>query len=223
VGDEPALLRRRGQVPVFVAGQRLQAAQALLAAYPGTQLIVCDDGLQHHALHRDLEICIFDDRGVGNGFMLPAGPLREAWPRPVDLLLHSGTQPAFAGFRAQRALADYAVRADGTRIPLKALQNTPVLAVAAIAQPEHFFRMLRSAGLQLAETRALPDHYKFDSWIRIQNKRKTVICTEKDAIKIWQHQPDALAVPLVLAIDPGFWLALDQRVDPWLSSTSHTD
>lgn len=223
VGDEPALIQRSCQVPVFVARQRLQAAKALLAAYPATQLIVCDDGLQHHALHRDLEICIFDDRGVGNGFLLPAGPLRESWPRTVDLVLHSGTNPAFAGWRAQRTLADYAVRLDGTRIPLATLRGTPVLAVAAIAQPEGFFGMLRAAGLTLAETRALPDHYNFDSWSRPSNKRQTVICTEKDALKLWPHQGDALAVPLVLAIDAGFWAALDQRVAPWLSSTPHTD
>jgi tetraacyldisaccharide 4'-kinase len=216
VGDEPALVQRSCQVPVFVASQRLQAAQALLAAYPATQLIVCDDGLQHHALHRDLEICIFDDRGVGNGFLLPAGPLREAWPRPVDLVLHSGTHPAFAGWRAQRTLADYAVQADGTRIPLASLRDASILAVAAIAQPDRFFRMLRSAGLPLATTRALPDHYNFDSWLRIPNMHQIVICTEKDAPKLWQHQPDALAVPLVLSIDAGFWAALDQRVDPWL-------
>ena len=216
VGDEPTLIQRSCQVPVFVARQRLQAAQALLATHPNTQLIVCDDGLQHHALRRDLEICIFDDRGVGNGFLLPAGPLREAWPRRVDLVLHSGAHPAFAGFRAPRALADYAVQADGTRVPLARLQNTSVLAVAAIAQPEHFFSMLRAAGVLLAETRALPDHYNFDSWKSIQNKRRIIICTEKDAAKLWQHQPDALAVPLLLAIDAGFWAALDQRVDPWL-------
>ena len=223
VGDEPALVRRSCNVPVFVASQRLHAAQALLAAHPGTQLIVCDDGLQHHALHRDLEICIFDDRGVGNGFLLPAGPLREAWPRPVDLVLHSGANPAFNGWRAQRTLADYAVQVDGTRVALASLRGTSLLAVAAIAQPAHFFSMLCAAGLELAETRALPDHYNFDSWKPTQSLRQTVICTEKDAIKLWQHQPDALAVPLVLAIDSGFWLAIDQRVDPWLSFTPHTD
>ncbi len=216
VGDEPTLIQRSCQVPVFVARQRLQAAQALLAAYPGIQLIVCDDGLQHHALHRDLEICIFDDRGVGNGFLLPAGPLREAWPRPVDLVLHSGAHPAFAGWRAQRTLADYAVQTDGTRVPLANLRDAPILAVAAIAQPDSFFSMLRTAGLPLAETRALPDHYNFNSWSRIQNMHQTVICTEKDAAKLWLHQPDALAVPLVLTIDTGFWAALDQHVDPWL-------
>ncbi|SDO12186.1 lipid-A-disaccharide kinase [Rhodoferax sp. OV413] len=218
VGDEPALVHRSCQVPVFVARQRLEAAQALLARYPQTQLIVCDDGLQHRALHRDLEICIFDDRGVGNGFLLPAGPLREAWPRPVDLVLHSGAQPAFAGFRARRSLADYAVQADGRRRPLSSLQGTPLLALAAIAQPQSFFTMLRAAGLSLDQTQALPDHYDFDSWTRIEHLRQTVICTEKDAVKLWRHQPDALAVPLVVELEAGFLAALDQRVDPWLSS-----
>lgn len=218
VGDEPALVRRSCQVPVFVASKRLQAAQALLARYPQTQLIVCDDGLQHRALHRDLEICIFDDRGVGNGFLLPAGPLREAWPRPVDLVLHSGSRPAFSGFRARRALADYAQQADGTCVPLASLQAKPLLALAAIAQPESFFAMLRATGLSLAETQALPDHYDFDSWSRILDQRQILICTEKDAVKLWQHRPDAWAVPLVLDIDAGFLAALDQRVDPWLSS-----
>ncbi len=223
VGDEPALIQRSCQVPVFVARQRLQAAQALLAAYPGIQLIVCDDGLQHHALHRDLEICIFDDRGLGNGFLLPAGPLRETWPRAVDLVLHSGAQPAFAGWRAQRRLADHALQADGTHVPLASLRGKPLQAVAAIAQPAHFFSMLQAAELTLAGRHALPDHYNFDSWSRPSNKAETVICTEKDAAKLWPHQPDALAVPLVLAIDAGFWAALDQRVDPWLSSPPQAD
>jgi tetraacyldisaccharide 4'-kinase len=218
VGDEPALVRRSCQVPVFVARKRLDAAQALLAAYPQTQLILCDDGLQHYALQRDLEICIFDDRGVGNGFLLPAGPLREAWPRHVDLVLHTGQHPAFAGFRARRKLADYALQADSTRRPLSSLQATPLHAVAAIAQPDHFFTMLRAAGLKLAQTQALPDHYNFDSWQRTDHLRETVICTEKDAVKLWRHQPDAWAVPLVLELDAGFLAALDHQVDPWLSS-----
>jgi tetraacyldisaccharide 4'-kinase len=77
MGDEPVLIKRRTGAAVFVASSRVDAARALLAQYPKTQVIVGDDGLQHYALQRDVEICVFDDRGVGNGFMLPAGPLRE--------------------------------------------------------------------------------------------------------------------------------------------------
>jgi len=98
VGDEPALIRRATGAPVFVARRRVEAARALLARHPATQVIVSDDGLQHLALARDVEICVFDDRGVGNGWRLPAGPLREQWPRPCDLVLHSGEHPAFEGF-----------------------------------------------------------------------------------------------------------------------------
>ena len=84
VGDEPLLLRRRADVPVFVAPRRAEAGRTLLAAHPACDILVCDDGLQHVALARDVEICVFDARGIGNGWLLPAGPLREPWPRAVD-------------------------------------------------------------------------------------------------------------------------------------------
>ena len=218
VGDEPALIQRVTCAPIFVAARRFEAAMALLARYPATQVIVCDDGLQHLALHRDLEICVFDDRGTGNGFLLPAGPLREPWPRTVDLVLHTGAHPAFAGFTAQRALAAYALRADGSQIALsdfstasalKSENAKPLLAVAAIAKPESFFAMLRAQGLNLARTIALPDHYDFNSWSRNEYGIYTVICTEKDAVKLWHIQPDALAVPLVFTPEPAFLTRLD--------------
>jgi tetraacyldisaccharide 4'-kinase len=225
VGDEPALIKRATTAPVFVAARRFDAATALLARYPDTRVILCDDGLQHLGLHRDLEICVFDDRGTGNGFLLPAGPLREAWPRAVDLVLHTGSHPAFAGFTAKRTLARYARRADGTQLALTDLAPAgakPLLAVAAIAQPDAFFTMLRAQGLRLARTVALPDHYDFDSWLRNEYEGYTVICTEKDAVKLWHKQPDALAVPLVCTPEPAFMVKLDtwlaSRLKPTLSS-----
>jgi tetraacyldisaccharide 4'-kinase len=219
VGDEPLLVRRSCGVPVFVARRRLEAARALLARYPATDLIVADDGLQHHALKRDLEICVFDDRGVGNGWLLPAGPLREPWPRPVDLVLHTGAAPAFAGYRARRALAGHALRQDGTQLPLAALRGTPVLALAAIAQPQSFFDMLRAAGLTLAQTQALPDHSDFSGWTRPGDATLPLLCTEKDAVKLWALAPDALAVPLAVTLDPGFLAALDERIDRLLAAS----
>lgn len=212
VGDEPALIKNTTRVPVYVATRRIEAAIALLARYPDTQVIVSDDGLQHLALYRDLEICVFDSRGVGNGFLLPAGPLREPWPRPVDWVLHTGTPAAFAGFQATRTLASLARRADGSTVPLTDLchhQQQPLMAVAAIAKPEDFFAMLRAQGLPLARTVALPDHYDFNSWSANTSKGYTLICTEKDAIKLWCQMPDALAVPLVLTLPPEFLAQLD--------------
>lgn len=225
VGDEPALIQKITQAPVFVASRRVEAAQRLLGCYPATQILVCDDGLQHLALHRDLEICVFDNRGVGNGFLLPAGPLREAWPRPVDWVLHTGSIPAFAGFRAERTLSTMAIGLNGQRTPLTTLQQRgavtasnakPLLAVAAIAKPDDFFDMLRAQGLTLAKTLALPDHYSFDSWSHKDHEGYQVICTEKDAVKLWHHQPDALAVPLVLALPAEFLHQFDARLIPLL-------
>jgi tetraacyldisaccharide 4'-kinase len=215
-GDEPLLIKRSTRVPVFVAARRIDAAHALLARHPATDVLVCDDGLQHYALARDIEVCVFDDRGVGNGFLLPAGPLREPWPRPVDLVLHTGTRPAFTGFTSQRALARHALRADGSRVELDALAKTagqPLLALAAIAQPEAFFAMLRARGLSLTRTLALPDHYDFDDWPRPTDASYTLICTEKDAVKLWAKHPDALAVPLEFTPQPAFLAAFDLLLD----------
>ncbi|RYF16148.1 MAG: tetraacyldisaccharide 4'-kinase [Comamonadaceae bacterium] len=217
VGDEPLLLRRKAGVPVFVGKRRVEAAHALLRAHPGTQVIVADDGLQHLALGRDVEICVFDSRGVGNGWQLPAGPLREPWPRPVDLVLVHGGPPGIEGHRMQRELAAQAVRADGTQRPLQALGDTPVIAMAGIANPEVFFGMLRARGLRLAEARALPDHHDFADAAALPQDA-LLVCTEKDAVKLWRVRPDAWAVPLQVAIPPPFWQQLDRLLAARLSS-----
>ena len=228
VGDEPLLIARATGAPVFVARQRAAAARALLAAHPQTQLLLCDDGLQHLALARDAELCVFDERGAGNGWLLPAGPLRERWPRAVDWVLQTsagpeaGTgapQPVGNGvtYHARRALAPHAVRADGSTLPLHALRGTPLTALAAIARPEAFFAMLRAAGLSLADTVALPDHNDFDSYPWPLHQGQTLICTEKDAVKLWPRVPGALAVPLLLEPEPAFLAAVDARVDALLA------
>ncbi len=233
-GDEPALIKYAldsdVSAPVFVANQRAGAAKALLAAYPQTNVIVCDDGLQHLALPRDVEVCVFDARGVGNGRLLPAGPLREPWPRkpyhsqtckpPSQWVLHTAGAPAggndartgFTAFAIQRRLASYALRADGSQVPLTELQAKPLTALAAIAQPEAFFAMLRELGLNITETIPLSDHYNFDSWSRTIHAGNTLICTEKDAVKLWQHAPGALAMPLQVNIDPAFFTALHEKL-----------
>lgn len=222
VGDEPALIHRRTGAPVFVAERRIDAAKALLARHPDTQIILSDDGLQHLAMHRDLEIGVFDERGVGNGFLLPAGPLREPWPRKLDLVLRSGIEPAFEGYRTQRLLADHAVTATGAQVPLAALigppnaSAKPLLALAAIAQPEVFFSMLRGKGLTLAKTLGLPDHYAFNSFLPNEYRGYELICTEKDSVKLWPHCPDALAVPLISVLPDDFWAALDVHTNALL-------
>lgn len=214
VGDEPALIRHHCGVPVFVAPRRAEAGLALLARHPGTEVLVCDDGLQHLALARDLEICVFDDRGTGNGWLLPAGPLREPWPRPVDLVLHSGERPAFAGPRVRRTLAAQAQRADGTRLPLHTLADTPVLALAGIAHPDRFFAMLRAAGLRRLQELPLPDHHDFNGWQPPAAAPAVWLCTSKDAVKLWAQHPGAWDVPLDVALEPAALQTLDQRLGP---------
>lgn len=223
VGDEPALIWQSCAVPVFVARKRFDAASALLAAYPETDVIISDDGLQHRALHHDIAVTVFDDRGLGNGWRLPAGPLRQSAPAETDLILHTGQHPAllkdvFIQFTAHRALADHAVRADGSQMLLADLANQPekpLLALAGIAKPEAFFSMLRDAGLDLAETLALPDHADysaFDSILGNKYADYSLICTQKDAVKLWQGHPDALAVPLVFMPERSFFAAFEAAV-----------
>ena len=218
VGDEPLLMARASGVPVFVARQRIDAARALLSAHPQVNVLVCDDGLQHHALARDLEVCVFNNEGIGNGWLLPAGPLREHWPRRVTAVLHSapqapqGTPPDTPSFQLQRQLAPYAVRSNGERVALQDLRDQPLHALAAIARPEDFFAMLRAQSLTLGSTEGLPDHYNFQSWQRPQDQRLQVICTEKDAAKLWQVLPEALAVPLQLQVDHGYFDLLDAQL-----------
>lgn len=216
VGDEPLLLKSRSGVPVFVAQRRAEAGRALLHAHPGVQVIVSDDGLQHHALERDIEVCVFDGRGVGNGWLLPAGPLREPWPRHVDLVLSHGRPPGIAGHGMERSLSPDMVRGDGARRPLAQLQGQSVHAVAGIANPESFFSMLRAAGLVLAGTHALPDHHDFADGAGLPEG--PLVCTEKDAVKLWRLRPDAWAVPLQVAIPDAFWAELDRLLDARLSS-----
>lgn len=223
VGDEPVLIKGATQLPVFVSRHRYEAVNALLTQYPATQIVVCDDGLQHYSLYRDLEVCVFDERGCGNHFLLPAGPLREAWPRKALklagqhadklLVLHTGNTRAFPGYRALRSLSPRGLRADGTSVELLKLTEPgmpPLMALAGIAQPQNFFSMLRATGLPLAQTLALPDHYSFDHLAPQLAHSHQLLCTEKDAVKLWSKVSSAIAVELIQTIEPAFFIRLDE-------------
>lgn len=228
-GDEPALIHRSTRVPVFVAARRVDAARALLAAHPQVNLLLCDDGLQHLALGRDLSIAVFDERGRGNGWQLPAGLLREPWP-PVhgnrfapDLLLHQrrddvtgvplDVPPGMPAFDARRRLANHALGPQGQQRPLAELAQQPLTAVAGIARPEVFFDMLRERGLPLQRTIPMADHAQTQDYATLDlPPGATVVCTEKDAVKLFDQLPpgaQAWAVPLELTPEPAFWTAFD--------------
>jgi len=236
-GDEPLLIARRTSAPVFVAAQRVQAARALLAAHPGIDIIVADDGLQHHGLGRDLNIAVFDERGTGNGWLLPAGALREPWPRqrpigdrdpiaPIDLVVYTTERAPEGALLCRRRLADHAEAADGSRLPLTQLISQPLAAWAGIAKPEQFFFMLRQAGLTLAHTRSWPDHHAYTVGDLQGLDGQTVLVTEKDAVKLMplaaalapaggEPGPRLLAVPLQVEPEAAFFDALDARLRVW--------
>ena len=218
VGDEALLIRRRTGVPVFVAARRHVAALQLLARYPKVNILLSDDGLQHLALHRDVEICVFDERGVGNGWLLPAGPLREPWPRDCDLIVDAGTLVAPRRFTVLRTLADQATKSNGEQVALAALGRhadgapATVWAVAGIARPEQFFAMLRTRGVMLAGSTALADHGDIQGHDLVPADGHLLVCTEKDADKVWALRPDALAVVLQLDIEAAFWSAFEEKL-----------
>lgn len=236
-GDEPLLIRRKAEVPVFVGARRADAARALLAAHPAVDVLVCDDGLQHLALGRDVSIAVFDDRGLGNGWLLPAGLLREPWPPAAgdpyapQLALCQGREdgppadvpipPAAQAFHATRRLADRASDAHGTHRDLRSFAAEAPVAVAGIARPEVFFQMLRERGLELSQTVPLADHADASAFAALpRSSSATVLCTEKDAVKLFDlvtrwpenERPAVWSVPLELRIEPAFFEALDRRL-----------
>ncbi|MDQ7744459.1 tetraacyldisaccharide 4'-kinase [Hydrogenophaga pseudoflava] len=244
-GDEPTLIHRRTGVPVVVGKRRVEAARAMLAAHPEVNLLICDDGLQHLALGRDIAIAVFDDRRTGNGWLLPAGLLREPWPpQPGDpfspqfvLLQRRATRPAAmapalpagaVSFVATRRLAGSARNANGDERPLSELACQELVAVAGIARPEVFFEMLRDQGLTLSRCVALPDHASPDAYHAVlASPSATVVCTEKDAVKLFAQaqglpagaRPSLWTVPLELQLDSDFLEALDRRLEGLRPST----
>lgn len=192
-GDEPLLIRRRSGVPVWVGRDRVAAARALCAAHPDVDVLVSDDGLQHRRLARDAEIVVFDERGVGNGRLLPAGPLREPLPARLAasrFVLYNAPAPTtpLPGVCAQRslgpalALEDWAAGRQDGAVALTTLRGRRLLALAGIASPERFFSMLEAAGLQI-ERLPLPDHHDFAALPWPAGTRE-VLVTEKDAVKL---------------------------------------
>ncbi len=193
VGDEPLLLHRRCRVPVWVGADRVEAGRRLCAAQPQVDVLVSDDGLQHRRMARQAALVVFDERGAGNGLLLPAGPLRE--PLPAALPAHCRVLYT-AGLRSTPLPGELATRrltqawplaawhaGDTTQAqPLDALQGRPLLAAAGLAAPQKFFGMLATAGLQFTPL-PLPDHHAYDT-LPWPPDSADVLVTEKDAVKL---------------------------------------
>ena len=193
VGDEPVLLHRRTGAPVAVGADRLAAGHALLRAHRDVDIVVSDDGLHHLALERDVEVLVFDERGAGNGRLLPAGPLRERLQpelRPHQLVVYNADAPTtpLPGHVARRELsgvtplADWWAGASPAPGSTTALRGREIVAVAGVARPGRFFAMLRAHGLSIVE-RALEDHADF-TVLPWPTGATDVVVTEKDAVKL---------------------------------------
>jgi tetraacyldisaccharide 4'-kinase len=195
-GDEPVLIARATGVPIAVHPRRALAAQALLREHPGVDVLISDDGLQHLQLARDVEIVVQDERGLGNGRLLPAGPLREPAERlnEVDAVItnrgvrpsDTAGQPAGTPLHLSMRLEPGLARrlSDGQTRPLADFAaGEPVAAAAGIGNPQRFFDTLQASGLTLAEQLPLPDHYAYDTSPFGAVQAGTILITSKDAIK----------------------------------------
>lgn len=195
VGDEPLLMARRVDCPVFVGRDRPAAAQALLAAYPECDVLVSDDGLQHYALQRDVELVVVDGKRLyGNGCLMPAGPLREPIWRlnAVDAVIINGGE-------ADPWEEEYPMRLHGQDFrrlsqPSDVAHTQDFLgkrlhAIAGIGHPARFFDHLRSMGLIVIE-HPYPDHHRFSAADLQITDADAILMTEKDAVKCLSSAPE---------------------------------
>jgi len=210
VGDEPLLLAQRCGCPVWVGADRVAAAQGLLNAHPACDVLVSDDGLQHYALARDVEIALIDgERGFGNGFLLPAGPLREPVSRlrSVDAIVVNGPRrapalPASALTMHLQGDEFYNLLNPGHVVGPAYFRSRRVHAVAGIGNPARFFTYLQTLGIDF-EAHAFPDHHAYRPEELAFAGADAVLMTEKDAVKCarfaseiqWALRVDALTDP----------------------------
>ena len=216
-GDEPVLIARHTGTRVRVDRDRVAAAKALVAA--GCDVVICDDGLQHYRLRRDIEIEVIDGaRRYGNGRLMPAGPLREPAARAAECDFRVVNLPdteGAAGFGEWplHLQADGALPLRGGRPrPLSAFAGQRVHAVAGIGHPARFFAMLRRHGLGVVP-HAFADHYAYRAEDFEFGSELPVLMTEKDAVKCatfangWFY-----SVPVVARLPEAFWIALLERL-----------
>lgn len=212
-GDEIVLVWRRCQVPAAVGKSRANAARELLGAHPEVNVIVSDDGLQHYGLARTIELVVWDERGMGNGRLLPAGPLREPIGRlrTVSAIVYNGTP--FTPPQGTDTLSHYTMQIEPglayqlahptQKQPLCWFDRDHGLAAAGIGNPPRFFAMLRSAGLSFTEL-ALPDHFDYRTE-PFDARYEWILITEKDAVKCNQSTDARIwVVPIFARLDVDF-------------------
>jgi tetraacyldisaccharide 4'-kinase len=218
VGDEPVLLGRTG-FPVWIGGDRPRAARGLLAAHPECNVVITDDGLQHYALARDMEIAVVDaSRGLGNGLSLPAGPLREPRSRLREadaVVLLGGTVTGALGREfAMTLVGDRFIRVNpgGESAGAEAFHGPRVHALAGIGNPQRFFDHLKALGIA-ATCHAYPDHYRFTRQELELPGATAILMTEKDAVKCTAFADDRCwALPIRAVVDPKLFALVEEKL-----------
>lgn len=239
-GDEPALIARETGVPIAVHPNRSLAYFSLLACNPQIDLVISDDGLQHLGLHRDIEIVVQDERGTGNGWLLPAGPLRE----PVSRLKTVQALISRTNNASPSSLPTTPCSVRQTAASLRVMQfrhlnsgqlldppsfiarfkGLKIMAIAGIANPSQFFISLQKIGVELSEQRALADHFTFEASTFQALDAECVLMTAKDAVKCENMEDDRLWVAdaEMYFSDSDFLLWLDAQLKAKLVQ-SHLD
>ncbi len=217
MSDEASLLANRSGVPVFACGDRFKAVEQLLLKYPQVNAIVSDDGLQHYALQRDIEICVIDGaRGLGNGAMLPAGPLREPPSRlnSIDAIVMNGQSNKSAmsiscsppTFHMELANEMFINVKTQCRLQvdeaLTEFQENRIHALAGTGHPQRFFSHLRALGFVLTGSQAFPDHHKYSAQDMPGPHAGIILMTEKDAVKCGSFADDRMWFMRVDAVLP---------------------
>ena len=190
VGEEPIIIARRARCPVAVAPQRSAAVEALLE-HTDCNIIISDDGLQHYALGRALEIAVIDGvRRLGNGRLLPAGPLREPVSRlrEVDFIVTNGIAGRNEFAMKYVAAGPVNLQRRELALPFAQFRGEPVHAVAGIGHPQRFFSMLKGHGLEVIP-HPFPDHHRFRPEDLEFGDERPVLMTEKDAVKCEDFAP----------------------------------
>jgi tetraacyldisaccharide 4'-kinase len=206
VGDEALLIAKQTRLPVVVSPSRVDAAKKLLDKFD-CNVVLSDDGLQHYKLNKDIEIAVIDgERRFGNGYCLPAGPLREPIARlsSVDFVVVNGNKHEDNEFSMQ-LVGDTAINLNtGELKPLQEFRGIACHALAGIGNPERFFKLLESNGLSCI-THSFPDHYQFERGDIEFGDNKPVLMTEKDAVKCTEFAGENhWYVPVKAVPEPAF-------------------
>jgi len=207
VGDEPMLIQKHTHLPVFVSKDRVLAAKTLVKKYAKTDVILSDDGIQHYRLRRDLEVLVIDGtRKFGNGYLLPAGPLREfrSKLKTVDAIVCNHKKVIDGSYLMKYTGHLLINLKTNKKIHLNNLSLKNIHAIAGIGNPDRFFDYLKTYNI-LFSSSVFQDHYKFSKKDFRDMNDKNIIMTEKDAVKCQQFSRNNFwYLPVIAEVDSKF-------------------